>query len=198
MELVFATNNPDKIKEVKNLVSSKIKIISLIESGFTKDIAEDNETLEENARQKAWFIYKNLAMNCFADDSGLEVEALNNTPGVYSARYSRIGNERYKKMDIVEGNIQKLLHNLKNITNRRARFRTVISLILYGKEFQFEGVVHGIILNERRGQEGFGYDPIFLPDGYSKTFAEMSMEEKNKISHRFLAVSKLVKFLNSL
>jgi len=198
MKLVFATNNANKIEEVKNLVSDNIQIISLNEAGFMGEIPEEFETLEKNSSQKAWYIYHLLGMNCFADDTGLEAEALNNAPGVYSARYSRIGNDTFSNLDLVEGNICKLLDNLKNSGNRRAKFRTVISLILEGKEYQFEGEVLGIILKEKRGNKGFGYDPVFLPDGYSKSFAEMDLKEKNSISHRYLAISKLVGFLNNL
>jgi XTP/dITP diphosphohydrolase len=198
MELIFATNNLYKIQEVKNLVNSKIRIISLNDSGYEGDIPEDYDTLEKNSSQKAWYIYNRLTRSCFADDTGLEVESLNNEPGVYSARYSRIGTEQYNGMDIVEGNISKLLDNMQDSDNRSARFRTVISLILDGKEYQFEGVVNGSILKEKRGSKGFGYDPVFLPEGFSKSFAQMCLEDKNKISHRFLAISKLVRFLNRL
>lgn len=198
MKLIFATNNLHKIQEVRNLVNKNIHLISLEEAGFKDEIPEDFETLEKNSSQKAWHIYTCLQMNCFADDTGLEVEALNNAPGVYSARYSRMDNSIYNSMDIVEGNICKLLDKLRDVKNRRAMFRTVITLILSGMEYQFEGVIIGSILEEKRGREGFGYDPVFLPDGFSKSFAEMKMEEKNRISHRYKAISELVKFLNQL
>jgi XTP/dITP diphosphohydrolase len=198
MDLIFATNNVHKIKEVSNLVNRKFHIIGLAESGFRDELPEDYGTLEENSRQKAWYIYKCLGISCFADDTGLEVEALNNAPGVYSARYSRMGNGKYAKMGVVEGNICKLLDTLKQVQERQAKFRTVISLILEGKEFQFEGMIKGFILEEKRGNHGFGYDPVFLPEGFSQSFAEMKMEEKNRISHRSQAIGRLVDFLNDL
>jgi XTP/dITP diphosphohydrolase len=198
MDLIFATNNIHKLQEIRQLVGEKIKVLSLKESGFIGDIPEDNNTLEKNSSQKAWYIYNHFKMNCFADDTGLEVEVLGGGPGVYSARYSRMGDDKYSKMDIVDGNICKLLDNLKNSENRRARFRTVISLILHNSEYQFEGIVNGLILSEKWGEKGFGYDPVFLPDGYSKSFAQMSLKNKNKISHRSIAIRKLVGFLKDL
>ena len=198
MNLIFATNNQHKLNEIRQLIGRGIKIYSLDESGFHGEIPEDYESLEENASQKAWYVHHLIKRNCFADDTGLEVEALGGGPGVYSARYSRIGDNKYSELDIVEGNICKLLDNLRNIKNRQARFRTVISLVLDGKEHQFEGIVNGIILTEKSGSEGFGYDPVFLPDGYSRTFAQMSLTEKNEISHRSIAIKKLVNFLNDL
>jgi XTP/dITP diphosphohydrolase len=198
MNLIFATNNHHKLNEIRQLIGRRVKIYSLDESGFHGEIPEDYESLEENASQKAWYVHHLIKRNCFADDTGLEVEALGGGPGVYSARYSRIGDNKYSELDIVEGNICKLLDNLRNIKNRQARFRTVISLVLDGKEHQFEGIVNGIILEEKFGSEGFGYDPVFLPDGYSRTFAQMSLTEKNEISHRSIAIKKLVNFLNDL
>ena len=198
MELIFATNNKHKLVEIQQLIGENIKIYSLDESGFKGEIPEEYETLEENASQKVWYIHKQLKRNCFADDTGLEVEALGGGPGVYSARYSRIGDSKYSDLDIVEGNICKLLDNLKKTKNRQARFRTVIALVLDGKEYQFEGIVNGTILKEKVGFEGFGYDPVFLPDGYSKSFAQMNLNEKNKISHRSLAIKKLAGFLKDL
>lgn len=198
MDLVFATNNEHKLHEIRQLIGAKMKVSGLDESGFTGDIPEDHDTLEKNASQKAWHIYNRLKLSCFADDTGLEVEALNGEPGVYSARYSRIGDNRYSDMDIVEGNICKLLDKLKTSANRRARFRTVISLVLNGREYQFEGIVNGSILKEKWGEKGFGYDPVFLPDGHLKSFAQMDLKDKNNISHRAIATTKLVRFLDGL
>ena len=195
MKLIFATNNLHKLSEIKELTGNKIQINGLEESGYTGDIPEDFETLEKNASQKAWFIYDKLNKNCFADDTGLEVDALDGQPGVFSARYSRMQNDRFSEMDVVEGNINKLLENMKFMENRKARFRTVISLILDKREFRFEGIVNGSILKERWGGGGFGYDPVFLPEGYSKSFAQMNLNEKNKISHRARAMSELISFL---
>jgi XTP/dITP diphosphohydrolase len=198
MELIFATNNKHKLLEIQQIVGAKIKIFGLNESGFEGEIPEDYDTIEKNSSQKAWYIFNSLKKSCFADDTGLEVEALGGGPGVYSARYSRMGDNKYSEMDITEGNICKLLDNLQTSENRIARFRTVISLILDGREFQFEGIVNGSILTEKSGEKGFGYDPVFLPDGHSKSFAQMNLKDKNKISHRSLAMTKLVRFLNDL
>ena len=197
MTLIFATNNKHKLSEVQQLVGRSCKILGLAESGFKGEIPEDFDSLEKNSSQKAWYIYDCLKENCFADDTGLEVDALNGHPGVYSARYSRIGDKKYATMNIAEGNIKKLLENLDLENNRKARFRTVISLIINGLEYQFEGIVNGTILREKWGEEGFGYDPVFLPEGYSKSFAQMNLDEKNKISHRGIAISKLVRFLKT-
>lgn len=191
MELVFATNNQHKLKEVQALLGDHFKLLSLTDINFYDEIPEDYDTLEENALQKARHIFSYSGYNCFADDTGLEVEALNGEPGVYSARYA--GESKNPKNNII-----KLLGNLAGIKNRNAQFRTVIALIVDGKEFLFEGNVRGIIIDSERGCDGFGYDPIFLPNGYQQTFAEMPLELKNKISHRGLAVSKLVGFLKSL
>ncbi len=189
-KIVFATNNRNKLFEVQQKIGSKFSLLSLNELSYHDDIQEDFLTLEENASQKAWFIYKRFNINCFADDTGLEVDALNGEPGVHSARYA--GNQR-NSFD----NINKLLKNLQGIENREAQFRTVISLVMNDKEFQFEGIVRGTIIYEPRGFDGFGYDPIFCPHGYTKTFAEMDIESKNIISHRGLAIEMLVSFLLS-
>ena len=189
-QLVFATNNQHKLEEVQLKVGNTFKIISLNEIGYNDDIEETGLTLEENASIKSKFIYDKFKVDCFADDTGLEIEALNNEPGVFSARYS--GDRDFiKNMDLV-------LSNLENNTNRKARFRTVISLILKNQEYIFEGIVNGNIRTKPIGSVGFGYDPIFQPEGYAITFAEMDLEEKNKISHRGIAVQKLINFLNQL
>ena len=190
MELLFATNNQHKIQEIQNILDQKLKIIGLKDIGFHDEIPEDQDTLEGNALQKANFIYESYKINCFADDTGLEVEALNNEPGIFSARYA--GEQKSS-----DDNIEKLLVELKGIENRKAQFRTVVSLIINGQDYFFEGIVKGKIIHQKKGTSGFGYDPIFVPDGYVKTFAEMSLEEKNKISHRARAINKLVEFLSS-
>jgi len=195
VELIFATNNEHKLKEIQSLVGEKIRILSLEDAGITIDIPEDFETLEENAHQKAQFIHEITGVNCFADDTGLEVEALNGEPGVFSARYSRMGDLRFPDLDVQEGNIRKLLMKMRNIKDRRAQFKTVISLILDDNEFKFEGIVKGQILEKTKGNEGFGYDPVFQPEGYLQSFAEMSLLEKNRISHRARAMQSLVNFL---
>ncbi|HPX07079.1 MAG TPA: non-canonical purine NTP diphosphatase [Tenuifilaceae bacterium] len=189
-KLVFATNNLHKLQEVKPLLANKFNLLSLADIGFTEEIPEDFDTLELNASQKAWHIYNRFGIDCFADDTGLEVDALNGAPGVYSARYA---GEQKNPQD----NIVKLLAELNGVGNRKARFRTVISLVIGGNETLFEGVVEGVILTEKHGEAGFGYDPIFMPDGYNVSFAQMELDEKNAISHRGRAVSKLVSFLNS-
>ncbi|MGE0077812.1 MAG: non-canonical purine NTP diphosphatase [Bacteroidales bacterium] len=191
IELVFATNNQHKLKEVQALLGNRFKLLSLASINFNDEIPEDHDTLEDNARQKAWHIHKFSGLNCFADDTGLEVEALNGAPGVYSARYA--GESKNPK-----DNIKKLLSNLSGIENRNAQFRTVVALIIDGKEFLFEGIVNGTIIDDERGTDGFGYDPIFIPNGYSQTFAQMPLDLKNSISHRGLAVNKLVDFLKNL
>lgn len=189
-ELVFATNNPHKVEEIRCKLGDLFQIKTLNELGCHDDIPETSDTLQGNASQKSHYLYEKFGCNCFADDTGLEVEALNNEPGVYSARYAGTDKDS-------EANMQKLLQNLEGISNRRARFRTVISLILDGKEYFFEGIVYGTILTEKHGAEGFGYDPIFQPEGYSQSFAELTMAQKNAISHRGRAVEKLLEFLKN-
>lgn len=190
-KFVFATNNAHKLQEVEAIVGEKIEILSLKDIGCQADIPETADTLEGNALQKARFIYETYHQDCFADDTGLEVEALNGAPGVYSARYAGDAHNS-------EANMRKLLQDLEGVENRRARFRTVFALILNGKEHLFEGIVNGQIIKTRRGTSGFGYDPIFVPDGYTQTFAEMGDALKNKISHRAVGAQKLCKFLNTL
>ncbi len=188
-KLVFATNNAHKLEEVAAILGDKVELLSLNDIGCQTDIPETAETLEGNALLKASYIFKNYHLDCFADDTGLEVEALNGAPGVYSARYA--GGEGHDS----QANMVKLLHELEGKENRKAQFRTAISLILDGKEYLFEGVIKGEIIKEKHGDSGFGYDPIFKPEGYNKTFAELGNEIKNKISHRALAVQKLYEFL---
>lgn len=191
MKIVFATNNKHKLEEVKSILSSKLEIVSLSEINCFNDIPETADTLEGNALQKAYYIKEHFNIDCFADDTGLEVKALNNAPGVYSARYAGEAHN-------TEANMQKLLKELEGAENRKARFRTVIALLLDGKEYIFEGIVNGKIIEEKRGNEGFGYDPVFVPDGYNQTFAELGMDIKNNISHRAQAVKKLADFLSDL
>jgi XTP/dITP diphosphohydrolase len=191
MKLVFATNNEHKISEIREMLSDKFILVSLDQIGCNDDIPETSDNLEGNASQKAHYIFEKYGLNCFADDTGLEVEALDMAPGVYSARYA--GPQRNS-----EDNIEKLLNELDKIKNRKARFRTVISLIIDGQETLFEGIVNGNILEERKGGKGFGYDPVFQPEGYDLSFAEMDLNEKNKISHRGLAIAKLTSFLTNL
>lgn len=190
IDLVFATNNKNKLQEVSSVLAGKIHLNSLSDIGCHDDIPETGHTFHENASQKSRYIADLYHKNCFADDSGLEVEALNNEPGVYSARYSGSRD--------MEENMALLIKNLQGISNRKAAFVTVISLILDGKEYFFEGRVSGEIIESKRGNQGFGYDPLFIPDGYDRTFAEMDEKEKNAISHRAIAVKKLVDFLLSL
>jgi len=190
-KLVFATNNKHKLFEVRELLKDTYEIVGLVDIGCNEEIAETSHTLEGNASLKSTYVYKNYSLNCFADDTGLEIEALDGKPGVHSARYAE-GNHDF------EANLQKVLKELKHKTNRKARFRTSISLILDGKEYFFEGKVNGVITTNKKGIDGFGYDPIFLPDGYDQTFAEMDIDLKNKISHRGLAVKKLIKFLQKI
>jgi XTP/dITP diphosphohydrolase len=187
MDLVFATNNLNKLMEVQAKVGNAFKVLSLDDINCKEDIAETGITLDENATIKSSYVFENYHYNCFGDDTGLEIEALNNEPGVYSARYS---GERDS-----ENNIDLVLERMHEFSNRKARFRTVISLILDTKEYVFEGIVNGNIRKERSGNNGFGYDAIFEPHNYTITFAEMEMEEKNKISHRGLAMQKLISFL---
>ncbi|MDC3134016.1 RdgB/HAM1 family non-canonical purine NTP pyrophosphatase [Bacteroidota bacterium] len=187
-KIVFTTGNANKLKEVKSAINS-FEIVGLKDLGITEEIPETGTTLKENALQKAKYVYEKTGLNCFSDDTGLEIEALNNRPGVYSAMYA--GSECN-----AENNIRKVLSELKTFQNRKAKFKTIIALILNGKEYFFEGVVSGEILKEKTGRDGFGYDPIFRPNGYDETFAQISIGLKNKISHRGLAVKKLVAFLN--
>ena len=191
MKIVFATNNGHKLSEVRQILGDRVEVLSLSDIGCDEEIPETGTTLEENALMKAQYIYDHYHEDCFADDTGLEVEALNNEPGVYSARYA--GEHKSS-----EDNITKVLNNLGSSSNRNACFRTVIALILNGEEHLFEGRVDGTILTERHGSDGFGYDPIFQPDGYEVSFAEMSLNDKNAISHRGRAVEKLVAFLKQL
>lgn len=189
VQLVFATNNRHKLEEVAAKINGQIHLLTLEDIGCTEDIAETGTTFEENASIKSRYVYDNYHLNCFGDDSGLIIDALNGEPGVYSARYAgEHGNH--------PANISKVLENLQGIENRSARFKTVISLIWDGNEHLFEGTVEGTIRYQTTGNGGFGYDPIFQPDGYTITFAEMTLEEKNKISHRAKAMEKLIAFLN--
>ncbi|GHN01464.1 non-canonical purine NTP pyrophosphatase [Cytophagales bacterium WSM2-2] len=190
MRLCFATNNAHKLDEVRALVKEKISIVNLKEIGCTEELAETTGTISGNSLQKAEYVFKNYSEACFADDSGLEVEALNGAPGVDSAIYA--GPQRSHA-----DNIALLLKNMDGVTNRKARFITIITLISEGQIHQFEGVLEGKIISHKQGSGGFGYDPVFMPDGFTKTLAEMTMEEKNKISHRARTVEKLVKFINS-
>jgi len=198
MQLVFATNNQHKLEEINALLGENFQLLGLRDLSISEEIPEDHDTLEANASQKAWFINKKTGQNCFADDTGLEVKALDGAPGVYSARYSRIGNPTFPDMDPVAGNIRKLLLLMEGSKERSARFRTVISLVLNGKEYQFEGVVEGMITEKPSGSAGFGYDPVFIPRGYDITFAEMDLALKNQISHRANAVIQLVDFLKGM
>lgn len=187
--LVFATNNQHKLQEVAAKTGNQLQLLSLNDINCTDEIEESGTTFKANASIKSRYIFDKYQLNCFGDDSGLEIDALNNEPGVYSARYAgEHGNH--------EANIQKVLHNLQGQSNRKARFRTVISLLWNGEEYFFEGTVNGTIRTQKAGTDGFGYDPIFEPDGYAITFAEMTMEEKNRISHRAIAMEKLIAFLN--
>ena len=182
-KIVFATNNQHKLDEVKKITEGLIEIVSLSDINCTDDIEETADTLEGNALLKARYIKEKFGFDCFADDTGLEVEVLNNAPGVYSARYAGVAHDS-------EANMQKLLDNMKGTDNRHARFRTVIALILNGKEYLFEGIVKGTIIEEKRGDQGFGYDPVFVPEGYDQTFAQLGSSVKNSISHRARAVIK--------
>lgn len=186
--MIFVTNNRHKLDEVSTILGNSVSIQSLKEIGCFDDIPETADTLEGNALMKARYIYERYGIDCFADDTGLEVDALEGAPGVFSARYAGPGHDS-------EANMQKLLTELKEKSDRHAQFRTVIALIIKGKEYLFEGVVKGYILEEREGEGGFGYDPIFRPEGYEHSFASLGDEVKNKISHRARAVEELVKFL---
>lgn len=188
IDLIFGTHNPNKVSEIQQLVPDSIRVRSLSDIGLLEDIPEDQNTLEGNAIQKSQYVFDRFQYNVFSDDTGLEVEALNGDPGVYSARYA--GPQKNS-----EDNMNKLLHSLEHESNRKARFRTVIALFWNKKLHLFEGVVKGEISTKKKGTKGFGYDPIFIPEGFVKSFAEMSSEEKNNISHRGRAVKKLISFL---
>ena len=213
MKIVFATNNQHKLEEIRSILGNKFEVVSLQEIGCDEDIPETGKTLEENALQKAQYVYDHYHVSCFADDTGLEVDALNGAPGVYSARYAAIESVATESQQAVshdsEANMARLLRELGNNNNRKARFRTVIALIekkdvcpcgctSIKKVSQFEGIVEGEIIHEKRGGEGFGYDPIFQPEGYDKTFAELGVEIKNTISHRARATQKLAEYLKAL
>ena len=202
MKIVFATNNQHKLSEIRQILGSRVEVLSLKDIGCDVDIPETGTTFEENALQKAQYIYDNYHIDVFADDTGLEVDALNGAPGVYSARYAALECVATESQQAVshdsEANMARLLRELGDNNNRRARFRTVIALIQQGKVHEFEGIVNGNIISERRGGEGFGYDPIFQPDGYNQTFAEMGAETKNQISHRARATQKLADYLLKL
>ena len=187
-KLVVATNNAHKLEEIAAILGDAMELLSLKDIHCDADIPETADTLEGNARQKSMYIHEHFGMDCFADDTGLEVEALNGAPGVFSARYAGDGHDS-------EANMQKLLKELKGKENRKAQFRTAICLIMNGEEHLFEGIVKGSIIEEKRGGAGFGYDPIFVPEGYDLTFAELGNDIKNTISHRFRAVEKLCQFL---
>ena len=191
MKIVFATNNAHKLDEVRQVVGDKFALVSLRECGIVEDIPENEPTLEGNALAKARYIYERTGADCFADDTGLEVDALGGEPGVRSARYATDGHDD-------EANKRLLLERLQGVENRAAQFRTAVALIMGGKEYLFEGIVRGRIATEQHGEGGFGYDPLFVPEGYDRTFAQMSAEEKNAISHRGRAVRKLAEFLKDL
>ena len=188
--LIFATNNQHKVTEIRSVIGEQFSIITLKEAGIDIDIPEPHDTLEANATEKSTTIHRLTHQNCFSEDTGLEVEALNGEPGVKSARYAGDGRN-------FQENIDKLLQKLQGQPNRKARFRTVISLIMHNKEYLFDGICEGYITEDQKGREGFGYDPVFVPKGATKSFAEMSMEEKNSFSHRQKAVTKLIGFLSN-
>jgi XTP/dITP diphosphohydrolase len=188
-QLIFATSNNHKVEEIREMLGDRYHIISLKETGYTGEIPEEQDTLEGNALQKARHVHRLFGTDCFADDTGLEIEALGNAPGVYSARYAGDGHDP-------EANTRKVLSQMQGIACRKARFRSVIALLLDGEEHLFEGIVEGEILEERQGSEGFGYDPIFKPAGHDRSFAGMPLSLKNAISHRGRAVRELVRFLN--
>jgi XTP/dITP diphosphohydrolase len=191
MKLVFATANQNKANEIQSLIPPSIEVLTLNDIHCSEEIPETQANIEGNASQKAFYVYNKYQHNCFADDTGLEVDALDGRPGVFSARYAG-------ESKSAEDNMSKILLEMKGITNRKARFKTIISLVINGEEKQFEGVVSGVILSQRQGEKGFGYDPIFLPDGFTMSFAEMDSSQKNKISHRAIAVNKLVEYLKNL
>lgn len=187
-QLVFATNNQNKKQEIAALVGSAYEVLNLKDIGCDVDIPETGNSFAENATLKSTYVVKHYNIDCFADDSGLEVDALNNEPGIFSARYSGVKDDK--------ANLEFLLKKLEGVANRKAHFRTVISLMLDQQNYLFEGAIEGTLLNKPIGEKGFGYDPIFVPKGYDITFAEMDMEEKNRISHRAIATRKLIEFLN--
>jgi len=189
-KLIFATNNQHKVDEIRYVLGNTFDIVTLKDAGIVIDIPEPHPTLEANASEKSFTIYKLTNKNCFSEDTGLEVDTLNGEPGVKSARYA--GEDRD-----FEANIDKLLDNMMGLTNRNAHFRTVISIFLNGKETQFEGICEGVIISERKGSKGFGYDAVFMPNGSTKTFAEMDTQEKNEFSHRKKAMVKLIAFLQN-
>ena len=191
MKLVFATNNKHKLQEVRDIIGSGVEILSLADINCNEDIPETADTLDGNALIKARYIYEKYNVNCFADDTGLEVDVLDGAPGVYSARYAGDGHDS-------EANMRKLLENLTGKNNRNAQFRTVIALIIDGEEKLFNGIVKGTITEEKRGDSGFGYDPIFVPEGYSESFAQMDSSTKNSISHRYRATKQLSDYLEAL
>lgn len=191
MKIVFATNNAHKLTEVQAVLGEGFELVTPRMCGVTEEIPEEQETLEGNASEKSHYLRDRTGLDCFADDTGLEVKALNGAPGVHSARYATDGHD-------FAANNRLLLRNLEGVTDRSARFRTVISLLIHGEEHLFEGVVEGRIIDHETGCEGFGYDPLFMPDGYTKTFAEMTLEEKNATSHRARAVRKLAAYLHSI
>ena len=190
MKLIFATNNAHKLREVAEIVGEKFELLTLRDCGITEDIPEEQPTLEGNALQKARYIYERTGIDCFADDTGLEVDALGGEPGVRSARYATDGHDD-------EANKRLLLERMEGVELRGAQFRTAVALIMGGKEYLFEGIVRGEITRSAMGDGGFGYDPLFVPEGYSESFAQMSAEQKNAISHRGRAVRALAEFLNS-
>tara|TARA_Y100001935_G_scaffold253336_1_gene259300 strand:- start:6298 stop:6882 length:585 start_codon:yes stop_codon:yes gene_type:complete len=188
MELIIASQNQNKLVEFKKILGDKINLFSLSDIGLNQEIPENEKTIKKNAMFKAKFVNTQTGKNVFADDTGLEIDSLNGEPGVYSARYSGVDRNSDKNIELV-------LRKLKNKANRNSRFKTIISLIIDGKSVNFEGVVEGKITEEKRGSNGFGYDPIFQPNGYASTFGEMSLKEKNKISHRSIAINKMVQYL---
>ena len=188
MELIIASQNQNKLVEFKKILGDKINLFSLSDIGLNQEIPENEKTIKKNAMFKAKFVNTQTGKNVFADDTGLEIDSLNGEPGVYSARYSGVERNSDKNIELV-------LRKLKNKSNRNSRFKTIISLIIDGKSVNFEGVVEGKITEEKRGSNGFGYDPIFQPNGYASTFGEMSLKEKNKISHRSIAINKMVQYL---
>ncbi len=196
-EIIFATHNEHKAIEIQAILGDNFRILSLDQAGLKEEVPEDQDTLEGNALQKARYVQERLGVDCFADDTGLEVDALGGEPGVYSARYAELSNEKREGEEASEANIRKLLKRMEGVGERHARFRTIISLVIDGDQYSFEGIVEGKILEENRGKGGFGYDPVFMPEGYEESFAEMPLSEKNRISHRARAVEQLAEFLKN-